>query len=430
MSIGLFFIVFFVLLFVGTPIGVTFLGVSVLMKLYDPSFILTVDAMIRSTVGGLDSFPLLAIPMFMLSGVIMAKGGISEKIFNFFGYFLGDKTAGFPCAVVVTCLFYGAISGSGPATTAAVGSMTIPFLVGMGYELTFVTALVAISGGLGVIIPPSIPFIVYSSTTNASIADLFIAGILPGLLIGGCLMCYTYYYCRRYGEDKEKLQKRFEEIKSKGFLRLFINSFWALLTPVIILGSIYTGVASPTEAATVSIYYALAVSFFAYKTIKLRDLWSVFCEGVNTYGSVMLIMGTAITFSRVITVLGVGEHIRDNILSILGSKFMVLLVINGILLIAGMLLDALSAILILAPMMFPTIQVLGVDPIHFGIIMVVNLAIGFVTPPMGMNLFVASNLTKVPVVTIAGKALPFVAAFAIAVILINIFPQISLALIR
>ncbi|MDR1510892.1 MAG: TRAP transporter large permease, partial [Synergistaceae bacterium] len=287
----------------------------------------------------------------------------------------------------------------------------------------------AISGGLGVIIPPSIPFIVYSTTTNASVANLFIAGILPGFLIGGCLMVYTYYYCRRYGEDKEKLRTKFEEIRSRGFIKLFISSFWALLTPVIILGSIYTGVASPTEAATISIYYALAVSLFAYRTIKVNQLWEVLCEGVSTYGSVMLIMGTAVTFSRVITVMGIGEYIRDNILTVLGSKLMVLVAVNFILLIAGMLLDALSAILILAPMMFPTVQLLGVDPVHFGIIMVVNLAIGFVTPPMGMNLFVASNLTKVPVISIAKKAVPFITAFAVAAVLINFFPKISLILI-
>ncbi len=430
MSIGVFFIVFFALLLISLPIGATFAGVTVLLKLLDPAFSLTIEAAVRSMVSGLDSFPLLAIPLFMLSGVIMAKGGISDKIFNFFGYFLGNKTAGFPCAVIVTCLFYGAISGSGPATTAAVGSMTIPFLVSMGYDLVFATALVAVSGGLGVIIPPSIPFIVYATTTNSSVSQLFIAGIFPGILIGLCLMAYAYYYCRKRGEDKEKLRVKYEEIRKKGFLPLFLDSFWALLSPVIILGSIYSGIASPTEAAAVSIYYALAVSLFIYKTIKIRDLWTVFREGVNTYASVMFIMATAITFSRVITLMGIGNYIRDSVLALFGSKLMILLIINGVLLIAGMLLDALSAILILAPMMFPAVTAIGVNPIHFGIIMVVNLAIGFVTPPMGMNLFVSSNLTKVPVMTIARKVLPFIASFAVAAVLINFIPQISLLLVK
>ena len=254
MSIGIFFLIFAVLLVIGTPICLVFSGMTIAPYLANHAFPYDITAAVTSQLSGLDSFPLMAIPLFMLAGVIMAKGKISDKIFNMFAYFVGNKTAGLPCTVVLTCLFYGAISGSGPATTAAVGSMCIPFLVSVGYDIVFATALVAVAGGLGVIIPPSIPFIVYSSVAGTSVSKMFIAGVLPGCLIGLCLMVYCYIYCKIKGEDKEKLNKRYQEIRSIGFWNLLKDSIWALLTPVIILGSIYGGIASPTEAATISIY--------------------------------------------------------------------------------------------------------------------------------------------------------------------------------
>ncbi|MGI5892537.1 MAG: TRAP transporter large permease [Bacillota bacterium] len=430
MSVGIFFLIFFALLLIGTPIGAAFAGICVLKSIFDPSFPFPLIAIVRSMVNGVDSYPLLAIPLFMLSGVIMAKGGISEKIFNFFGYFFGNKTAGFPIAVTATCLFYGAISGSGPATTAAVGSMTIPFLISMGYDKTFSTALVAISGGLGVIIPPSIPFIVYCSIASTSVSDLFIAGFLPGILIGLCLMVYSYIYCRNKGEDKEKLNEKYNAIRKQGFFAVLKDSIWALLAPIIVLGSIYGGIASTTEAAALSIYYALFVSVFIYKTINFKNMYQVFKEGVGTYAAIMLIMSGAVAFSHALTLMNVGALIRDNLLALFNSKFMILLLINLVLLVAGMLVDCLSAILILAPIMLPVVTAIGVHPVHFGIIMVVNLAIGFVTPPMGMNLFVASNLTKIPVMDIAKRSLPFIFFFAVATVLINVFPEISLILLN
>ena len=219
--------------------------------------------------GGLDSFPLLAVPMFVLSGIIMARGGISRKLFDVFAYFMGRRTAGMPCAVVVTCLFYGAISGSGPATVAAVGSMTIPILIEMGYDKKFSTAL---AGGLGVIIPPSIPFIMYGSASGASVSGLFIAGIIPGLLIGALLMIYAFYYCKKNGEDQEKKMVVVGALHEKGLLCVLKDSAFALLSPVIILGCIYTGIASPTEAAVISVFYALLISMLVYKTIKAKDI--------------------------------------------------------------------------------------------------------------------------------------------------------------
>ena len=429
MSIGLFFLIFAILLIIGTPVCFVFSTMAIAPSFLAEKFPYTADAAVRSMVSGLDSFPLLAIPLFMLAGVIMAKGKISDKIFNMFAYFIGNKTAGLPCAVVITCLFYGAISGSGPATTAAVGSMCIPFLTSVGYDLLFSTALVAVSGGLGVIIPPSIPFIVYSNSANASIADMFLAGVLPGFVIAGCLMLYSYVYCKRNGEDKELIQKKYQEVRGNGFWHLLRESIWALITPVIILGCIYGGLASPTEAATISIFYALFISLFVYKTLRFQDLPGIIYEGVVTYGPILFVISSAVAFGRVITLLKVAETVGTAVLGTFQSKIVVLLLFNCILLVVGMIMDTAPAILVFCPIMLPIATSLGVNPVHFGIIMVVNLAIGFVTPPMGVNLFVASNLTKLPVMDIAKRVLPFIGAFLIALLFITFIPAISLALI-
>ena len=249
------FILFVICLIIAIPVSIALTIASVLPGAFDPSFTVSGQFVIRSMLGGIDSFPLLAVPMFVLSGIIMARGGISKKLFDVFSYFLGKLTAGLPCAVIVTCLFYGAISGSGPATVAAVGSMTIPLLIELGYKKDFATAIVAVAGGLGVIIPPSIPFIMYAMATGESVSDLFLAGIVPGLMIGALLMFYAYYHCRRYGEDKEKIDAKVTELREKGFLNILKDSIWALISPVIVLGCIYAGIASPTEAAVISVFY-------------------------------------------------------------------------------------------------------------------------------------------------------------------------------
>ena len=268
MPAALLFVIFVVLLVIAIPVSITLGIASVLPSVFDPSFTVGAKYLIRAMFGGLDSFPLLAVPMFVLSGIIMAKGGISKKLFDVFAFFLGNFTAGMPCAVIVTCLFYGAISGSAPATVAAVGSMTIPILSALGYDRTFSTAIVAVAGGLGVIIPPSIPFIMYGMASGASVSSLFLAGVIPGLMIGLLLMLYAIYHCRRYGEDREKIHAEIHLLHEKGLFRVLRESFFALLSPVIILGCIYSGIASPTEAAVISVFYALFVSLFLYRTMS------------------------------------------------------------------------------------------------------------------------------------------------------------------
>lgn len=429
MPVGLLFLIFMILLIIAIPVSITLGITSVLPSVFDPSFTVGAKYLIRAMFGGLDSFPLLAVPMFVLSGIIMAKGGISKRLFNVFAYFFGNLTAGMPCAVIVTCLFYGAISGSAPATVAAVGSMTIPVLTSLGYDLTFSTAIVAVAGGLGVIIPPSIPFIMFGMASGASVSDLFLAGIIPGIMIALLLMVYAIYHCKKYGEDKEKIRAEVKALHDKGLLGVLKESFFAILSPVIILGCIYSGIASPTEAAVISVFYALLISMVVYKSVKPKEIWPIFVEAVRTYTPILFILAASTAFSRVLTLMQVPQTVSEFILNNFHSNVAILLVINGFLLIVGMVMDTTPAILILTPILLPIVEAIGMDPIQFGVIMVVNLAIGFVTPPIGVNLFVASSLTDVPVMSIAKKAVPMIIFFLIALLLITFIPGISLALL-
>ncbi|MCD8085013.1 MAG: TRAP transporter large permease [Clostridiales bacterium] len=422
-------VIFVLLLILAVPVGLTVAITSMLPSLLSESFTVSGVYVLRAMLGGVNSYPLLAIPMFVLSGIIMSKGGVSKKIFEVFTYFVGKKTAGVPCAVAITCLFFGAISGSAPATVAAVGSMTIPLMLEMGYDKKFCVALVATAGGLGVIIPPSIPFILYAQATGTSVSDMFLAGIIPGILIGLILMCYAVYYCKKHGEDKTKINAMVDELHAQGFRKVFFSSLFALLTPVIILGCIYTGVTSPTEAAVISVFYSLIISLVVYRTLKIRDLWNIFREAVRTFCPILFILAASVAFSRILTLMHVPQTVSAWMTGSFSNKIVLLLVINLVLLVVGMVMDTSPAILILAPILLPIVEAYGVDPVHFGIIMVVNLAIGFVTPPIGVNLFVASSLSDVPVMDIAKKAMPMIVLFFVALLLVTYIPQISLLLV-
>lgn len=429
MAALLVFSVFLVAIAVSVPISISMiLGSAAPIFLMDKGG--SIAQLLNNTFSGANSTPILAVPLFILGGVIMAEGGISKKLFNFFAYFVGRLPGGVPCAVILTCLFYGAISGSGPATTAAVGSMCIPFMVSLGYERRWSAGLIAVAGGLGVIIPPSIPFVLYSLATGVSTGDLFLGGVFPGILIGLFMMVYAVIHCLRKGEDRTLIDQKMFELKDRGLAKLFLDSFWALLCPIIVLGGIYTGKFTPTEAACISVFYALIVSLFIYKSIAFKDLVPFLCNSVKTYGGLAFVLAFATAFGRVLSLTKATKIVESFILDNFHSSFTVLSILVLIFLVLGMVMDTGPAIIILSPVLLPAVEKLGVDPVHFGVILVCCLSIGLATPPFGLDLFVAGNLSEEPPMAVARKAVPFIVAFLIALALITYVPWFSLYLVN
>ena len=398
------FIVFLIAIAVSVPIGVA-MCLGTLFPQYFMNAGAPVDQLINFTLSGADSTPILAVPLFILGGVIMAEGGISRRVFNFFSYFVGNIPGGVPCAAILTCLFYGAISGSGPATTAAVGSMCIPFMVEMGYEKRWSAGLIAVAG------------------------DLFLAGVIPGILIGVFMMAYAVIFCVTKGEDKQRIRAKMSELRGNGFLKLFADSFFALLCPIIVLGGIYSGIVTPTEAACVSVFYALVVSLVVYRSITLKDLIPFLASSVKTYGGLAFVLAFATAFGRVLSLTRATKVIEDFIVGNFTTSWSVLSVLVILFLILGMVMDTGPAIVILAPILLPAVQALGVDSVHFGVILVCCLSIGLATPPFGLDLFVAGNLAEEPPMAVAKRAVPFIIAFLLALALITYVEPVSLALL-
>ena len=421
-------LVFLFCVILTVPIGISMvLGAAAPILLLDKGG--SIAQVLNNTFSGANSTPILAVPLFILGGVIMAEGGISRRLFNFFAYFVGRFPGGLPCACILTCLFYGAISGSGPATTAAVGSMCIPFLAELGYDKRWSAGLVSVAGGLGVIIPPSIPFVLYSLATGVSTGELFLGGVLPGILIGLLMMVYAVVHCIRSGENRHMIDAKMSELKDKGLWALFKESFWALLCPVIVLGGIYSGFVTPTEAAAVSVVYAVVISVFAYKTVPLNKLPDLLRDAVKTYGGLAFVLAFATAFGRVLSLTKATPAIESFLLGSFHSPEAVLTALVAIFLLLGMVMDTGPAIVILAPVLLPAVAQLGVHEVHFGVILVCCLSIGLATPPFGLDLFVAGNISKEPPMAVAKRATPFIAAFLIALGLITYIPWFSLALI-
>ena len=422
----------FVVFLVGIALSIP-IGVSMILGSVAPIMLLgkggTIVQVLNNTFSGANSTPILAVPLFILGGVIMAEGGISKKLFNFFAYFVGRFPGGVPCAVIMTCLFYGAISGSGPATTAAVGAMCIPFMVSLGYDKVWSAGLISVAGGLGVIIPPSIPFVLYSLATGVSTGALFLAGIIPGILIGGFMMIYAVVCCITKGEDRNLINQKMKELSVNGFGALFKDSFWALLCPIIVLGGIYAGFVTPTEAATVSVFYAVIVSLFIYKSIKFNDMYRFLTAAVKTYGGLAFVLAFATAFGRVLSLTKATKVVQDFILGNFHTSFTVLSVCVIVFLVLGMVMDTGPAIIILAPVLLPAVMGLGVDDVHFGVILVCCLSIGLATPPFGLDMFVAGNLAQCPPMDVAKKSVPFIVAFLIALAMIVYIPAVSLLLL-
>ena len=353
----------------------------------------------------------------------MGGGGISKRLLNLANVFFGRITGGLAIVTVVVCMFFAAISGSGPATVAAVGGMVVPTMLEKGYDRKFVLALIAAAGSIGVIIPPSIPMVIYGVTTNSSVSSLFLAGFVPGILIGLVLIGYSYFYAKKNGYKGDT-----EPFSWKRALHELKEGFWAILSPVIILGGIYGGIFTPTEAAAVSVIYSLIVGCFIYKELDLKKLLNVTRNACETTASILIVIGCAAGFSKVLTLGRIPTTVAAGMLSLTDSVIVILLLINVLLLIVGCFMETLCAIMILAPILFPVVTSLGVDPVHFGIIMVVNLAIGFITPPLGVNLFVASRVGETTLDNVIKGIIPFLGLMIVTLLLITYVPAISMFL--
>ena len=404
-----------VLLFVGAPIAVAIAGSTTVA--IGTSGIFGLEVVPQQMFIALNSFPLMAIPFFILAGHLMQVGGISERLIDFGSALIGHLTGGLAMAAVLTSMFFAAISGSGAATVAAIGSILIPAMLAHGYGRGFTAANQAVSGALGVIIPPSIPLILFAVAANESAGDMFLAGILPGIIVTMSLLLMAYFYSRKRG------YKGVQKATGKELLIAFRRSILALLMPVIVLGGIYGGIFTPTEAAVVAVLYALIVGF-VYKRFTLKKLADAFADSSVTSAIVMIVIAAAGLFAFYINVLGFPDQILAFMESINLGVVGFLILANLLLLIAGMFIEAAAAILIFVPILLPMAVGLGIDPVHFGMIMVVNLSVGLVTPPVGLNLFVASDLAKMSLSALSKAVIPFILVLLISIAIVSGVPQL------
>ena len=370
----------------------------------------------------IDKFPLAAIPFFILAGNLMETGGISRRLVNFAKSLVGGVQGGLPMTCVLTCMIFAAVSGSSVATTFAIGSILIPALIKHGYPVGYAAALQATSAELGVIIPPSIPMILLGVAAEISIGELFIAGVVPGLLIGCALMLFVHLWCRFKGLGKNDGDDRL------GVGAATKDAGWALLMPVVILGGIYGGIFTPTEASVVAVFYALVVGLVVHRELQFKDLVRVLRKSVISSAVIMFIIANAGLFAFLITRAGIPDLIGTWLTSVLDSPAWFLLGVNAALFVIGMFIETSAAIIVLAPILVPVAVHFGIDPVHFGIIMVVNLALGMITPPFGVNLFAACTVAKISLDRIIGHLLPFVLVVIACLMLITYLPPITLAL--
>lgn len=421
------FFVFALLLLLGTPIAVC-LGISSILSMLvlgagrPVSVVLgTVPQLVSAATS---KSVLLAIPFFILGGNIMEKSGISGKLINLAESCVGHLKGGVAMVCVIVACFFAAISGSGPATVAALGLILIPAMVKVGYDAPFAAALMATAGAIGVIIPPSITFVVYGSISDTSIGELFISGVIPGLLMGAALIIITLWLGRK--SDLKRLPRCTGAQRWKAFK----EAFWGLLMPVIILGGIYGGIFTPTEAAAVSAVYGLVIGVFVYRTIKMKQFIKILIDTASTTATVMFITAAATLFAYVLTRARIDVAISGLLTDVAGgNKIIFLLIVNVVLLLAGCFLDSTSALYIFTPLFVPVAQALGMSMVHFGTIMIVNLAIGLVTPPVGVNLYVACGIADVDLRKISVSVVPLLVASLVVLLLVTYVPSLSLFLL-
>ncbi|MGK7377382.1 TRAP transporter large permease [Planococcus sp. 1R117A] len=414
------FVLLIVLFLINVPIAVALGLASALVFFIDGNVSLIV--IMQRMFNSVDSFPLMAIPFFILAGKLMESGGISQRLIHLANVIFGRVKGGLAIVSIVACAFFAAISGSAAATTAAVGALLIPAMVNKGYDKSFSTAVQAAGGTIGIMIPPSVPLVLYGVAAGVSVSELFIAGVIPGLLVMVSLIILVYIISliKGYGGG--------EKFGFVDFLKAFADAFLALMMPVIILGGIYGGIFTPTEAAVVAVVYGLVVGIFIYREIKFKDLANIFTSSVVVTAVIMFIIAGASVFGYYLTRKRIPAELTELMLGVTENWIIALLIINAILLICGMFLETSAAIIILTPILVPIVSALEVDLVHFGIIMIVNLGIGFITPPVGVNLFVAANIAGTKFESLLKAIVPFIFVMIIDVILVSFIPSISLFL--
>jgi tripartite ATP-independent transporter DctM subunit len=377
---------------------------------------------VKEMFNAINKFPLAAIPFFILAGHLMETGGISRRLVEFAKSIVGGVQGGLPMTCVLTCMIFAAVSGSSVATTFAIGAILIPALIKHGYPTPYAAALQATSAELGVVIPPSIPLILYGVSAEVSIGELFIAGFGPGLLIGGALMLFVWAWCKWKGWGRNDGDGRLP------FFPAFLQAGWALLMPVIILGGIYGGIFTPTEASAVAVFYALVVGMLIYREIGVRDLYGILRRSVISSAVIMFIIANAGLFAFLLTRAGVPEAIGRWLEAVLQNPAMFLLGVNLALFLIGMFIETSAAIIVLAPILAPVAMHFGIDPVHFGLVMVVNLALGMITPPFGVNLFAACTVARISLDRIVPQLVPFVLVVLACLAVITYVPGLSLGL--
>ncbi|CAN2326030.1 TRAP C4-dicarboxylate transport system permease DctM subunit domain-containing protein [Fusobacterium sp. oral taxon C10] len=412
------FLIFFILLMLSVPIGYA-IGIATLITLISFSNI-PITMIAQNAVAGVDSFPLLAIPFFMLAGNLMSSGGIAKRLVDFFESIIGHITGGLGMVTVVVCMFFAAISGSAVATVSAVGAFMIPEMVKHGYSKSFSAALTAAAGTIGVIIPPSVPFVIYGVVSGSSITELFTAGFLPGILMGVALIIICYIVSKKNGYKGTD-----KKISLKDILISFKKAFWAILSPVIILGGIYSGKFTPTEAAVISVVYSFVVGVFIYKELDFKGAYTAFKDAIVVNGATTFMVGLSTAFAALLTMEQIPAKIASFILSISNNSFIVLLLINIFLLLVGMFIDNIPATIILTPILLPIAISFGMSPITFGIMLTMNLAIGFCTPPYGIDLFVASAISKVGIDEISKQILKMIVSLIIVLLLVTYIKPVT-----
>ena len=417
MDVLLITLLFFLLMALGVPIG-TSLGISAVATIIQ--FDLGIGMLGVNFSTGIAKFPLLAIPFFVLAGVILDKAGLAATIAHFFELLVGQMVGGLAIVAVLTCMFWGALSGSGPATTAAVGLILLTPMIKQGYDKYFAGATIANSSDLSIVIPPSIAFIIYGDITSVSISALFVAGIIPGLLTGAGTVLVAYLISKKRG---------YRGLERRGSLKEILislkESIWAILAPVIILGGIYAGIFTPTEAAVVAVFYSLFVAIFVYHSITWRDLVFILVDATVTTSVIMFIVVFAGIFTWAASVIGIVDMAANFVIRISPNAVVMIVLVNLLLLALGMIIDAISISYIVMPILIPVLASFNIDPLWYGVIFVSALAIGQATPPVGVNLFTAANLIKGELDSLAKQAIPFVIMDVIVLIIISLFPSLS-----